>query len=153
MERKWCLLKLCLQWGSKLTPPDGHSLCLRCLGVGHQTDSCTHCIKFLKQTKKNREAWHGTALLESALRLHKMASISGATPTKPPHKISSTQTSALTQISKASKKDQASKAFGLQMAKLSSGILLSVTTKEMAEGQRAEVQTAKGSLQSASLEL
>ncbi|KAL8183651.1 UNVERIFIED_CONTAM: hypothetical protein K2H54_048175 [Gekko kuhli] len=64
---KWGFFKRCAACGSKLAPPDGHTLCLLCLGESHRTDSCQHCANFSNQTRKNRAARLKVALLTSAL--------------------------------------------------------------------------------------
>ncbi|KAF7243184.1 Serine/threonine-protein kinase PAK 2 [Varanus komodoensis] len=45
----------CVKCGSKMSPTDLHDLCLLCLGEGHRTDKCSHCLAFSKQARKNCE--------------------------------------------------------------------------------------------------
>ncbi|KAF7243367.1 Spermatogenesis-associated protein 1 [Varanus komodoensis] len=45
----------CAECGSKMSPSDPHDLCLLCLGEGHSTVRCSHCLAFSKQARKNWE--------------------------------------------------------------------------------------------------
>ncbi|KAF7253220.1 Serine/threonine-protein kinase MARK1 [Varanus komodoensis] len=52
---------------SKMAPTDPHDLCLLCLGEGHRTDKCVHCLAFSKQARKNRENQLRSLLWDRAL--------------------------------------------------------------------------------------
>lgn len=63
----WGFFKRCARYSPKIPPTDGHSLCLVCLGEGHRTDTCTHCLRFSKRTHCERAARLCTTLLQSSL--------------------------------------------------------------------------------------
>lgn len=55
---------------------NGYSCCLLCLGEGHVVETCTHCSRFTRQTKRNRAA-----------RLHHLLTLKALNmepPTSPP---------------------------------------------------------------------
>ncbi|KAF7239825.1 Ran-binding protein 17 [Varanus komodoensis] len=52
---QWVAFRKCRKCGSKMPTVDPHDLCLLCLGEGHRTDKCCHCLVFSKQARKNRE--------------------------------------------------------------------------------------------------
>ncbi|KAF7245178.1 Kinesin-like protein KIF13A [Varanus komodoensis] len=80
----------CADCGSKMAPTDPHDICLLCLGEGHRTNKCTHCLAFSKQARKNREnrlrrlLWD-RALMQSdpLVAVPKPGSASVAPPSRP----------------------------------------------------------------------
>ncbi|KAF7250570.1 3-hydroxy-3-methylglutaryl-coenzyme A reductase [Varanus komodoensis] len=87
---KRAAFRKCADCGSKMAPTDPHDLCLLCLGEGHRTDKCVHCLAFSKQARKNREnrlqrlLWD-RALMQSdpLVSIPKPGSASVAPPSRP----------------------------------------------------------------------
>ncbi|KAF7241744.1 Solute carrier family 15 member 2 [Varanus komodoensis] len=80
----------CAECGSKMAPSDPHDLCLLCLGEGHRTDKCAHCLAFSKQARKNCEnhlrrlLWDRALIqLDPLLSIPKPGSASVAPPSRP----------------------------------------------------------------------
>ncbi|KAF7254196.1 Vitamin K-dependent protein C [Varanus komodoensis] len=63
---------------------DPHDLCLLCLGEGHRTDKCGHCLAFSKQARKNRENRLRKRLWDQALLQSDLLVAKPATTSAPP---------------------------------------------------------------------